>query len=462
MAIKIYNTLSKNLEEFIPISKDKVSLYTCGPTVYNYPHIGNYRAYIFGDILKRHLLYSGYNVNHVMNITDIDDKTIRDSIKEGKTLSDFTEFYTEEFYKDRDMLNMIPADKYTKATSYVKEMLLMVESLIDKGYAYTEADGSAYFDISKDLKYGKLSHFKLDELKDNAKGRIKKDEYEKENAQDFALWKAWDENDGDVFWLPSVILGRESPLAKGRPGWHIECSAMSIANLGETIDIHTGGVDNMFPHHENEIAQSECSTGKEFVHYWMHNEHLMVDGKKMAKSAGNFYTLRDIMNMGIDPIAFRYWLYTGHYKTKVNFTKESLHASAVALARLYEAYQNLGEETGEVNESYKTRFTEYMDNDLNTPQALALVWELLKDKNVEDKDKKMTLLDFDQIFGFKIKDQIQNNNVIPENILALVEDRRKAKKENDWIQSDKIREEILSLGYELRDTGDETIIKKIH
>ncbi|MBP6931102.1 MAG: cysteine--tRNA ligase, partial [Candidatus Pacebacteria bacterium] len=295
MPLKLKNTLTKTEEVFEPINKDSVSLYTCGPTVYNYPHIGNYRAYIFGDILKRTLSYLGYNVKHIMNITDIDDKTIRDSIAEGKTLAEFTEFYTQEFYKDIEAIHIVRAEKYTKATDYIDEMVKMIETLIEKGFAYKGDDGSVYFDIAKDTEYGKLSHFTLSDLKENAKGRMSADEYDKENAQDFALWKAWDENDGEVFW--------ETSLGKGRPGWHIECSAMSIAELGDHIDIHTGGVDNMFPHHENEIAQSECATGHQFVKYWMHNEHLMVDGKKMSKSAGNFYTLRDIEKLGITPMA---------------------------------------------------------------------------------------------------------------------------------------------------------------
>ncbi len=449
MALKLYNSLSRELEDFEPINPGEASLYTCGPTVYNYPHIGNYRAYIFGDILKRYLKYSGYEVKHIMNITDIDDKTIRDSIAQGKNLKEFTEFYTEEFYKDRDALHIIPADKYTKATDYVKEMLELTEKLVEKGYAYMTDDGSAYFSIEKDKEYGKLSHFTLSDLKENAKGRMKKDEYDKESAQDFALWKAWDANDGDVFWNPSELLGTETELAKGRPGWHIECSAMSIAELGESFDLHTGGVDNMFPHHENEIAQSECATGKEFVKYWMHNEHLMVDGKKMAKSAGNFYTLRDLIDKSIEPLAFRLWLYTAHYRTKTNFTLDAVTGSGSALRRIYESYKALGDAVGKVSTEYKEKLIEIMDNDLDTPKALALLFDLVKDSSVSDNDKKATMLDFDQVFGFGLIEL--KEDVIPEEVMALADNRENARQNKDWAKSDELRMQIKSLGYEIKD-----------
>jgi len=459
MYLKIYNSLSREQEKFTPITSNSVGLYTCGPTVYNYPHIGNYRAYVFDDILKRYLKYSGYEVKHVMNITDIDDKTIRDSIKEGKSLKEFTEFYTDEFYKDRDSLNIVPADIYTKATDYVKEMLELTEKLIENEYAYTTDDGSAYFSIEKDANYGKLSHFKLSDLKENAKGRMKKDEYEKDSAQDFALWKAWDDADGEVFWNPNEILGRESDLAKGRPGWHIECSAMSMKIFGESFDIHTGGVDNMFPHHENEIAQSECATGKEFVKYWMHNEHLMIDGKKMSKSAGNFYTLRDLIDKGITPLAFRYWLYTGHYRTKVNFTIDTVNGSATALKKLYDVYLELGENIGSVDKEYVYKLQECMDDDLNTPQSIALLWELVKDDSISNEDKKATLLDFDKVFGFGL-DKIKQD-IIPSEVSILAKEREQARIQKDWTKSDELRDKIIELGYEIKDTDNGTKISKI-
>lgn len=453
MALKIYNTLTREKEEFKPIKEGFVGLYTCGPTVYSYAHIGNFRAYVFSDMLKRYLAHQGYEVNHVMNITDVDDKTIHESQAEGKSLADFTNFYTESFYKDRDTLNILPATSYTKATDYINKMIEIIETLIEKGYAYKTEDGSVYFDIHKDKEYGKLSHFNLGDLKENAKGRLNNDEYEKDNAQDFALWKAWDKNDGDIFWKTS--------LGKGRPGWHIECSAMSISKLGESFDIHTGGVDNMFPHHENEIAQSECSTGKQFVKYWMHNEHLMVDGKKMSKSLGNFYTLRDLTNKGINPLAFRYWLYTGHYRTKVNFTIDVALGSQTALKKLFNLYKDLKGNTSpeDLNYTYIKKFNEAMDDDLNTSVALALVWELIKDKDVSDISKKTTLLHFDKVLGLGL-DNIRQDT-IPEEIEVIAKDRLVARATKDWKKSDELRDKIKELGYEIKDVDSGYEITKI-
>lgn len=451
MDLNFYNSLSRQKEKFEPLHNNKVSLYTCGPTVYNYPHIGNYRAYIFADTLKRYLKYSGYEVKHVMNITDVDDKTIRDSQSSGKNLKQFTEFYIEEFFKDLYILNIVKADLYTKATNYIDQMVEMIKILLEKGYAYRGEDDSIYFNISKDSQYGKLSHFKLSDLKSNANGRMKKDEYNKENTEDFALWKAWDETDGDVFW--NTLLG------KGRPGWHIECSAMSTTELSEQIDIHTGGVDLIFPHHENEIAQSECSTGKPFVKYWMHNEHLMVDGKKMSKSIGNFYTLRDLIDIGIDPMAFRLWLYTAHYRTKTNFTLEAVNASSVALKRLYEAFLSLGEKNGTVNMTYKEKLISFMNDDLDTPKALALLWDLIHDINISKVDKRATMLDFDRVFGFGF-DRLKND-IIPIDIEKIVQEREIARNNKDWAKSDEFREKINELGYEVKDTDTGYKISKI-
>lgn len=458
MALKIYNSLTRQKEQFEPLNMAVVGLYTCGPTVYNYAHIGNYRAYIFSDMLKRYLKYSGYEVNHVMNITDVDDKTIRESQKEGKSLKDFTEFYTEALFKDRDSLNIIPANTYTKATDYIGEMVKLIEILLEKGYAYKTPDGSVYFNIHKDKEYGKLSHFKLSDLKENADGRLKKDEYEKENAQDFALWKAYDENDGEVFWDPKVLLGHDTSLGKGRPGWHIECSAMSMNKLGESFDIHTGGVDLMFPHHENEIAQSECATGKTFVKYWMHNEHLLVDGKKMSKSLGNFYTLRDLVEKGINPLSYRYLLYMSHYRNNVNFTIESVLSAQTALSRLYNTFNGLGDSIGNVNNEYVSKLKESMDDDLNTSIAISLIWELLKDTKISNEDKKATLLDFDKVFGFGL-DKIKVD-IIPEAVIQLSKEREQSRLDKDWAKSDELRDKIKELGYEIKDTETGTEISK--
>ncbi len=478
MALEVYNSLSRKKEIFTPTNDSQVGLYTCGPTVYNYAHIGNYRAYVFGDMLKRYLVYRGYKVKHIMNITDVDDKTIRDSIASGKSLKEFTEFYTQAFYEDRDALNIIPAEQYTKATDYINEMVVLIENLMEKGYAYKAEDGSVYFDIKKDKEYGKLSHLVMSELKENAKGRLKKDEYDKDNAEDFALWKAWDENDGDVFWEPKALLGRETSLGKGRPGWHIECSTMSLHEFGTNIDIHTGGVDLIFPHHENEIAQSECATNEKFVKYWMHNEHLLVDGKKMAKSAGNFYTLRDIIAKGVNPLAYRLWLYMAHYRTPTNMNMEALNGAETALKRLYTAFKECGKQdsecdrqdlllestglacdTGTINPDYKKRLIEYMDNDLDTPQALALLFELAKDTKISNADKRTTMLDFDHIFGFGFANLKQE--IIPEEILLLVKDRNQARADKNFTKSDEIRKIIENLGYEVKDNGTETKVTKI-
>ena len=451
MAIKLYNSLTKEKEEFVPTDTSLVKFYTCGPTVYNYPHIGNYRAYVFADILKRYLSYRGYNIKHVMNITDVDDKTIRDSILSGKTLKEFTEFYTAEFFEDCQTLNIVPANTYTKATEYIDQIVTMINQLIKKGFAYRGEDGSIYFDIRKDKEYGKLSHFQLSNLKSNAEGRMRNDEYDKENAEDFALWKAWDETDGDVFWNTS--------LGKGRPGWHIECSAMSTAELGENIDIHTGGVDLIFPHHENEIAQSECATGHRFVKYWMHNEHLMVDGKKMSKSLGNFYTLRDIINQGVNPLSFRLWLYTASYRTKTNFTIDAINASSTALERLINNFLSFGKDTGEVNSEYKEKLISFMDDDLDTPKALALMFDLVRDPNISPGDKRATMLDFDKIFGLGFAEL--KEDIIPEEIEKLAIERKSARTHKNWQKSDEIREKIKLLGYEIKDIDDGYQIYKI-
>jgi cysteinyl-tRNA synthetase len=457
MALKFYNTLSREKEIFTPINPPNVGFYSCGPTVYNYPHIGNYRAYIFADTLKRVLLYEGYKVKHIMNLTDVDDKTIRDSQKENKSLKEFTEFYTEEFMKDIKSLNILEPTKFTKATDYINEMVEIIEKLLAKGLAYKSTDDSVYFDIKKFKGYGKLSHLVLDSQKETTSltpryyGRIKTDEYEKDNAQDFALWKAWDKNDGEVFW--------ETKLGKGRPGWHIECSAMSMSNLGEQIDLHTGGVDNIFPHHENEIAQSEGATGKQFVKYWMHNEWVLVDQKKMAKSASNFYTLRDLINRDINPVAYRFWLLMANYRTRVNFVWEALEGAETALKRLYNLYVDLGNETGHVPKEYQNKFKEYIEDDLDTPRALALLWDVFKDPNMSDADKKATILDFDKVLGLGFENL--KKEMIPEEVTKLAEEREQARKNKDFKKSDELRKEINSLGYEIKDTSDGQKISKI-
>jgi cysteinyl-tRNA synthetase len=451
MALKLHNSLTRETEEFVPIDQvgKKVGLYTCGPTVYNYPHIGNYRAYIFGDILKRVLRFNGYEVNHIMNLTDIDDKTIRDSQKNGQSLKQFTEFYTEEFYKDRDVLNIIPAEKYTKATDFVNEMVAITEKLIANGHAYRGEDGSTYFSLKSDKEYGKLSHIDMAALESNASGRMRADEYNKEDAQDFALWKAWDAADGDVFW--------ETSLGKGRPGWHIECSAMSMSELGESFDIHTGGIDNMFPHHENEIAQSECATGKQFVKYWLHNEWLLVDGKKMAKSAGNFYTLRDVIEKGYNPLAYRYLLLGTHYRTPVNFSWDAIKAAETGLNGLYQYYMLLGDEKSEVSQEYRTKFLDAVNNDLNTSQGLAVVSELRKDATLSNAVKKATLVDLDTVLGLGLA-KLDDAQKIPDEVVNFIKERDTAREAKDWTGSDALRTKIQDAGYSVFDTSEGTVV----
>lgn len=458
MAIKFYNTLSREKNAFVPFEGNTVGLYTCGPTVYDYAHIGNWRTYIFEDILRRHLEYSGYEVTQVMNITDVDDKTIHGAISNNVKLDNYTAKFIQAFYDDRDLLNVKPADFYPRATQHINEMVEIIKSLLDKGIAYKVDDGSIYFNIDKFAGYGRLSHFRIDELK--AGNRIKSDEYEKAQVSDFALWKAWDANDGDVYW--------ETELGKGRPGWHIECSSMSRKYLGDTFDIHTGGVDNIFPHHENEIAQSESFTGKKFVHYWMHSEHLQVDGRKMSKSLGNFYTLRDIVAKGYDPMVFRYFVLGAHYRTKLNFTWQAMNAAKSAIEGLYDFMSRLDiHNPSGMDDAVKhavEAFRDAMDDDLNTPVALAAVFGLIKDVNIHGaggKEVYEAMLDMDRVLGLKLADHVSDKAAdIPLEILALLEERQTARKSRDFAAADRIRDEIISAGYLIEDTPEGPKVKK--
>ena len=459
MALKLYNSLSRSIEPFVPLdpSGKKVGLYTCGPTVYNYAHIGNFRAYIFGDIVKRSLAYNGFEVNHIMNLTDVEDKTIRDSQAAGKTLNEFTEFFSVEFKKDLAALNIQFPTRFTRAVEHIPGMIRLTEILMQKGFAYAAEDGSVYFDVRKDKGYGQLSNVSLSEQKENAAGRIKADDYDKEHAEDFALWKAYDTADGDVFWTPSELV-KGSTLGKGRPGWHIECSAMSMEYLGQTFDIHTGGIDLVFPHHENEIAQSECATGRQFVKYWLHNEWIMVDGKKMSKSLGNFHTLRSLMENGVDPLAFRLWVLGGHHRTQMNFTMEAVRGAQTALQRLHAYVLSLGEETGTPDQSYLARFKDALSEDLDTPPALALMWEAVRDTALSNADKRATLLDFDRVLGLGLSDL--KKDAIPEDIAKLADDRELARQSKDFARSDELRKEIESKGYTVKDTSTGPSVSK--
>jgi cysteinyl-tRNA synthetase len=382
MAVRYFNTYSRALEDFRPLDPKgkEVKLYTCGPTVYNYAHIGNFRAYIFEDLLQRHLEARGFTVRRVMNLTDVDDKTIRGCRQLGARLADFTKTYKDAFFQDLEALRVKRAESFPAATDYVQRMIEMIQALEAKGIAYQAEDKSVYFRISKFADYGKLAHLNLEELRPS--GRIANDEYEKESIGDFALWKAWDENDGDVKW--------ESPWGPGRPGWHIECSAMATALLGDEIDIHCGGVDNIFPHHEAEIAQTESVTGKKFVRYWLHCAHLMVNGQKMSKSLGNFYTLRDLLAQGWTGREIRYALVTVNYRLPLNFTlEEGLPAARSALARLDEWSLRLADRAGSAAPAALTpehtrgaeAFFDHLDDDLNISGAMGELFDLVRVSN---------------------------------------------------------------------------------
>jgi len=470
MTLKLFNTLGREKQEFIPIDVDgkTVKIYSCGPTVYNYLHIGNLRAFMFADILKRFLKFKGYNVIHVMNITDVDDKTIRDSKIKGQSLIEFTKFYTKIFIDDLKKLNMDVADIMPKATDHIDEMINLIKKLKENGLTY-ESNGSTYFKISKSKDYGKLACLKVDDLQENASGRLNNaDEYEKEDARDFALWKAYDDNDGDVFW--------ETELGKGRPGWHIECSAMSTKYLGESFDIHTGGVDLIFPHHTNEIAQTQGATGKKWVNYWLHNAHLIVNGEKMSKSVGNFFTLKDLLEKGYSPRAIRFELLKSHYRIQLDFREDELKQIPDTLLKFDEVIsklQNINNtkacdiNANDISKTYLKEFETAMDDDLNISGALAVVFDFIKELNKEidsgDVNKSNsyifieTLKKFDDVLGimkFKFEE-------IPSEITELAEERLIKKIEKNWEESDKLRDEIKSKGYEILDDKDGYRLKKI-
>lgn len=456
--IRLFNTLTRQKELFKPIEVGKVGMYTCGPTVYDYAHIGNFRAFIFEDLLKRWLEHRGYAVKHVMNLTDVDDKTIRGSQKQGKSLHEYTDFYSNAFFEDIKALNIAPATIYPRATDHIPQMVALIKRLLEKGIAYRGEDGSIYFAISKFPDYGKLSHIRVQELKAGA--RVSQDEYAKEEAQDFALWKAWTPEDGDVFW--------ETELGKGRPGWHIECSAMSTKYLGETFDIHCGGVDNMFPHHENEIAQSEAATGKRFVHVWLHNEHLLVEGKKMAKRLGNFYTLRDLLAKGLDPLAIRYLLLSTHYRQQFNFTFEALDAAKSAIERLVNLQRRLKDANGkgdpkcvdELIERVHKCFGDAMDDDLNISVALASLFDFVRDANnlldsgvvseIEAKWLNAVIEDLDRVLG--VLPKFKEEAALPKEAEELIRRREEARKAKDWKTADAVRVQLKSMGIVLEDT----------
>jgi len=463
MSLQFYNSLTKAKEDFRPIENNSVKLYTCGPTIHDYAHIGNFRTYMFEDLLRRYLEYKGYSITHVMNITDIDDKTIKKSMAQGISLNEYTGKYKEAFFEDLDTLRIERANYFPEATTHIPEMVILVKKLLDKEMAY-EINGNYYFSIEKFPEYGKLSHIDLSGLRAGA--RVSSDEYEKDSVSDFALWKAWDENDGDVYW--------ETELGKGRPGWHLECSAMSMKYLGETFDIHCGGVDNKFPHHENEIAQSEGASGKKFVNYWLHSEHLIVDGRKMSKSLNNFYTLRQILEKGYSPLAVRYELVSTHYRQQLNFTFDGLNAAGSALERYNDFYNNLKDykgvessgEAGSVIDKTLKGFEDNLNDDLNISGALGVVFDFIRDINrlkaenklsVDDKDNALRAIEkIDKVLDFLNKD----GDDLEAEISELIKLRDKARNERDFAEADRIRDELLEKGIILEDSPSGTKWKR--
>jgi cysteinyl-tRNA synthetase len=457
MAIRLLNTYSREVEDFAPMNPPEVKMYTCGPTVYNHAHIGNFRAYVFEDLLQRHLEFRGYKVERVMNLTDVDDKTIRGSNAAGMPLGEFTQQFKTAFFEDLNTLNIKPAAHFPSATDpqYIAKMIEMIDELMEGGYAYQADDKSVYFRLSKFPDYGKLAHLNLDELRPT--GRIRNDEYEKESIGDFALWKAWDTADGDVGW--------ESPWGRGRPGWHIECSAMAGALLGPQMDIHCGGVDNIFPHHEAEIAQSECCTGKRFVKYWLHCAHLMVDGQKMSKSLGNFYTLRDLVGKGWTGREVRYALISVHYRLPLNFTFEGLAAGRASLLRIDEWVDRLKKfsATAGSPSTYTTpaqsKFEEALDEDLNISGALGHLFDVIRETNraIDEAaltpQDALTLLEWwtriNTVLGFEQKEES-----VPPEILALLDERKKAREDKDWKKSDELRQIVEGKGWIIKDMKD--------
>ncbi len=472
MTLKIYNTLTRQLEVLAPggIQKDSikdyppVTMYSCGPTVYSYAHIGNFRAFVFNDLLRRYLKFRGFTVNHAMNITDVDDKTIKRSSEEGVSLQEYTEKYTEIFYQDCRTLNIESVEHNPKATESIDEMINILTKIDKKGMLYNR-EGSLYFDISKFSSYGKLSCLDKREIRSGA--RYDADEYEKNDVRDFALWKA--PKEGEPCW--------DTPFGKGRPGWHIECSAMIRKIFGTTIDIHTGGVDLVFPHHENEIAQSEAAYDEPFVRYWIHVEHLLVNGTKMSKSEGNFYTLRDLIEMGNSPRSIRHLLLSAHYRKQLNFTLEGIKQSDQALDRIDNLILRLkhikgGDDNPELNSIVKKLyddFTEAVDNDLNISGGMGVFFEfvhlvntLISEEKISEKNASAiieAIKNLDKVFGFIFMEDA-SADVDEERIESLIQERLTAKKEKNYARSDEIRIMLDSEGIVLEDTKDGTRWKK--
>ena len=451
MEIRFYNTLTRKKEIFKPINKGKVSLYTCGPTVYNRAHIGNFRTFIFEDVLKRVLQLVGYNVKHVMNITDVDDKTIKKAHEENKKLNKITSKYTLEFMEDLKALKILPADLFPAATDHIQNMIEMISILIENKNAYVADDGSVFFSIDSINDYGKLANLDLKRQKQT--DRVAADEYTKDNPRDFALWKAWKVEDGDVFW--------DSPWGIGRPGWHMECSVMSTKYLGNHFDIHCGGVDNIFPHHENEIAQSCAALGTEFVNIWMHSEHLNMADEKMSKSLGNIKTIPELLDDGHSAESLRYVLISSHYRSKLSFSSNKLDDARKAVHRINDINNRLQGIISDGN-SFPNEYDQFIEalvDDLNTPKALGILFNYLKELNRKIDNDKLTdeessrgilfIKKADEIFSF-----LKDKTGIPDEIAKLVAKRNEARKDKNWKLSDLLREELKEKGWIVEDTLD--------
>ena len=468
MKLTFYNTLTRKKEEFHSIDENRVRMYSCGPTVYSYAHIGNFRTYIFMDTLRRVLKYNGYELKHVMNITDVghlesdadegEDKMEKAARKEKKDPYEIANFYTEIFLRDMEKLNIDKPEIITKATENISQMIEYVKEIIKNGYAYETSKG-IYFDISKLDKYPVLSNRKLDDQIAGARVDV---DPEKKNPYDFALWIKAPENH---------IMKWESPWGLSYPGWHLECSTMGRRFLGEEFDIHTGGVDHIPTHHENEIAQSKGATGKIPAHVWMHCEYLQVDGGKMSKSLGNTYTISQLEEKGISPLAFKLFCFTAHYRNKLNFTFEGAYGAQKALERLYDSYIKNANGVDDVDEDiikeYAERFLAYINDDMNMPGAMSVVWEIARNAKKSIKFADL-LLKFDKVLGLDMKNaenyllefKHEESEELPEEIKALVEERKQARAEKNWAKSDEIRDRIISLGYSIKDTKDGIIVKK--
>lgn len=466
MDLKLFNTLTKTEEVFRPLEGNTVRMYTCGPTVYSYAHIGNFRAYVFMDNLRRVLKYNGYELKHVMNITDVghlesdaddgEDKMEKAARKENKDPYEIAAHYTNAFFKDIEALKIDKPEVVAKATDHIKEMLEFVKILVQKGYAYETSKG-IYFDISKLDKYPVLSNRNIDEQ--IAGARVDVDE-EKKNPYDFAVWIKAPKNH---------IMKWDSPWGLSYPGWHLECSAMGRKYLGDTFDIHTGGIDHIPTHHENEIAQSKGCTGNIPAKTWMHVEFLQVDGGKMSKSLGNVYTINELKEKGIEPLAFKLFCYTAHYRTKLNFTFDGVTSAQKALNRLRQGYVKHLEGTEIVEEDklqeYEKRFNEAINSDLNMPLAMSIIWEIVRNE-VKSPDFAKLLLKMDSVIGLDLENakkylESDKNEELPEEILRIIEERKEARRNKDFKKSDELRDELIKRGYNVKDTKEEMIVEKI-